>query len=272
MTPSTLLIDAGCAAYLVENYLARQSPSEDLDQLRSGVIQWIDRRLFLNTAEPLIPIWLMDSPPYWRSQWEPEYKSNRLPNGISPGKTLKAIRAEAKFSLAISGYEADDLAGAIVRSLPGMRHYLFTSDNDWAGLINDQVMMVSPLYSPHVRQAIHAWAWLEKHYRDLPKCRQLLYNMPQPLGFDPREIWRYKARLGDSGDNLPPCTHPGLIDLLQPLVDPLNDAQAMEKLWTCIMSALDHGTAFDYDMSQQFAMALPELPFNPIRIGQETIA
>lgn len=264
--PAMLLIDASAIAYAVETMAVR---SRDPDQTRETLLLWVDQRLFLTSGFECCVLWLLDSPPYWRSIYQPTYKAQRAPSEVKIGKSLEIIKTF--HYAAITGYEADDLAGAIVRSLPEMHHYLLTSDSDWGGLVSERVTMLSPWYSPHVRQTAHVWNWLEKQHRELPKCRAWQYQLPSITEFDPRAVWEFKSIFGDSGDNLPPGSNRGLIDLLEPLSDPLAKPELEGQLWQAIMRALDNPVAFSQSTAQQVAQGCSELLFNPIRIGREMV-
>ena len=258
-----LVIDASCIAYFLEGCLERFDMLENQDA-RKALILYVQERLFLNTPSPMSVVWCLDSKPYWRSRFEPEYKATRGKNKLSISPTLKLLRSLGCHTLACPEYEADDMASAVVRMLPENRYYLLTTDSDWMGMISENVTMLSPMFEPRVREQVHAWGWLRGKHAKLPKCHQSKWIMPDVVGFDPKSIWEFKVIFGDQSDNLPANCHPGLIDLFNPIVDPLRDQNFDPSNF---MDCLDTSIEFDEKRAQQFARSLSDLPFNPIRIG-----
>lgn len=258
-----LVVDASCIAYFLEGCLERFDMLENQDA-RKALILYIQERLFLNTPVPMSVVWCLDSKPYWRSRFEPEYKATRGKHSLDISPTINLLNTLGCYTLSCAEYEADDMASAVVRMLPGNQHYLLTTDSDWMGMIQDNVTMLSPLFEPRVREPVHAWGWLRGKYAKLPKCQQTKWAMPDVVGFDPRSIWGFKVVYGDQSDNLPPNCHPGLIDLFNPIVDPLKDSSFDP---SNLMDCLDTSIKFDERRAQQFARSLSDLPFNPIRIG-----
>ena len=261
--PKTLLVDASCIAYFLEGCLERFGMLDNQD-VRKALVLYIQERLFINTAHPLSVVWCLDSKPYWRSRFEPEYKANRTGHKLDITPTLKLLDELGCCTVGHPEYEADDIAAALVRMFPSCHHYLLTTDNDWSGMVGAGVTMVCPLHEPRVREPVQVWGWLRGKYAKLPKCQQRKWKMPDVVGFDAQNVWKFKSIFGDSGDNLPPGCHPGLIDLFRPIVDPLEDESFTP---TGFLESLDSPVNFDERRAQQFARSLPDLPFNPIRIG-----
>jgi hypothetical protein len=231
--------------------------------IRKALILFIQERLFLNTGFPVCPVWCLDSKPYWRSRFEPEYKGTRGGHKLDIQPTLDLLDELGCITIGFPEFEADDIAAALVKIWPSLHHYLLTTDSDWSGMVGGNVTMLSPLFEPRVREPVHVWGWLKGKYAKLPKCQQRKWNMPGVVGFDPSMVWQFKSVFGDTSDNLPPGVHPGMIDLFNPIIDPLEQGFAPEEF----MQALDCPVSFDERRAQQFARSLPDLPFNPIRIG-----
>ena len=258
-----LIVDASCIAYFLEGCLERFDMLENQD-VRKALILYIQERLFLNTAFPMSVVWCLDSKPYWRSRFEPEYKSTRTSHKLDIIPTIELLEDLGCCTVAHPEFEADDIAAALVRLLPSNHYYLLTTDSDWSGMVGPNVTMISPLHEPRVREPVQVWGWLRGKYAKLPKCQQTRWDMPDVVGFDPKKVWEFKIKFGDSADNLPPNCHPGLIDLFNPLVDPLQDESFSP---VAFMDSLDTPLIFDERRAQQFARSLPDLPFNPVRIG-----
>jgi hypothetical protein len=261
----TLIIDGSCIAYFLEGCLERFDMLDSQDA-RKALILYIQERLFFNTGFAVTPIWCLDSKPYWRSRFEPEYKCNRTGPKLDITPTLKLLEELGCLTVALPEFEADDLAAALVVEFPHCHHYLLTTDNDWSGMVSENVTMLSPLFEPRVRQPVHVWGWLRGKYAKLPKCQQVKWRMPDVVGFNPQSVWQFKHQFGDNGDNLPPLCHPGMIDLYRPLIDP-RDTDGYLDVIEPVLEALMTPVDFDERRAQQFARSLPDLPFNPIRIG-----
>jgi len=259
-----LLIDASCMAYLIEGKLHEYQQHDNPD-CRLAMIRWIDRRLFLASSFGVRPLWLIDSKPYWRSRYEPEYKATRhTSKRLDVSACLNAIAADCH-TLGMAEFEADDLAGAIAGL--GCEAYLLSTDTDWSGLVSDCVTVLSPCHEPHIRQPIHVWSWLKKKHDQLPKYKQGRWQLPRYQEFEPRDVFRFKCIFGDASDNLPEGCHPGLIDLIEPIEKP-NDDIIKDALRVAMREPV---VGFDLELANQFSRTLPVLPFNPISVGVEMI-
>lgn len=254
---ATIIIDASAIAYIIEAKLTGFNSSDP--EVREGMVIWLNERLWLNSATPCRTIWALDSTPYWRSRYEPEYKANRTPATLNIKPTMEIIKALPN-AVAVQEFEADDIAGAYVQSIEGAVH-LLTIDSDWQGLVSNRVTMFNPIYEPQIRRPIEAWGWLNTKAKAVPKKYYPPYRVPQVINFQPREIWRFKARFGDVGDNLRPGSAIGLLDLLDPLerVDTLPDPTGFIAL------------PYNHDRANAFMRALPDTPFNPIRYGADYV-
>ena len=126
-------------------------------------------------------------------------------------KTEKISKEDGWDSLGFPGYEADDIAGAIVHLnsiQPNPRQILLvTTDTDWLGLVDTQDV---------------SWFCMFGHYPRLRDTPDLLEDwssrrlkVPCRTGAD---IFRVKSTAGDSTDNLPG----GCPDIISSVVDLLN--------------------------------------------------
>ncbi len=155
--------------------------------------------------------------PKGRKQFKPEpihYKAGRkFPTPAFKSCKTKMLNAAHRneFSvLSIKGYEADDLAAALVmtnRMMPKDQQQnivLATVDTDWMGLIdNHTTWFCLRGYDPRVRYSMeHINEWSLRRLGTELSC--------------PSDIWRVKTIQGDKSDNLPPGSPLEVIDLLQP--------------------------------------------------------
>lgn len=222
------LVDTSVVAHLINSRLQQYGLSAEDQQLYiAASFLWINSlgmMPYFADADRCHCIWLMDSKPYWRSQYCPEYKAKRPPTSAEIGMILDVFHALALPSLTIEGYEADDLAALFcvlyrkrpLRS-PWQRTYLLTIDSDWQGLIGDGITWVDVNgHEPRVRDAEQLYGWLESRHQKQAKKWQRAWPMPCWQEFSPRDIWRWKSVVGDRADNLAPYSPIGLIDLYQP--------------------------------------------------------
>ena len=137
----------------------------------------------------------------------PEYKFTKTKKLVY--RYLDQIGAT---QLGSSGYEADDMAAAIVatNTANGSPYniLLLTVDTDWLGLVNPSVTWVCMTgFTPTVRDSIEVVnSWAER------KLKSTLTTW--------RDIWDIKGEKGDTADNLPRSAGQLLpvIDLLAPPV------------------------------------------------------
>lgn len=155
--------------------------------------------------------------PKGRKQFKPEevhYKAGRAFPKPAFTKTKKQMREIADRNgfnmLSVHGYEADDLAAALVmtnRMLPKEQQnniVLATVDTDWMGLIDDKTTWFCTFgYAPRVRYTMeHINGWSLRRLGTSLSC--------------PSDIWRVKTQQGDKSDNLPPGSPIETFDLTQP--------------------------------------------------------
>lgn len=144
----------------------------------------------------------------------PEYAFTKMKKVM-----LQVIREQGWRCFGQVGYEADDVAAAVVKanmSLPdNLRHrvVLLTVDSDWMGLIDDLTSWFCLHgYFPRIRGDMHsANEWAQR-------------RLKRPLK-QYRDIWDIKAQQGDKSDNLPPSN-----GVLLPAIDLLNPPSE-HQLW-----------------------------------------
>lgn len=175
--------------------------------------------------------------PYWRKQLFPDYKGNRSQKpdsfySVAQQGLLYATNPKSPFLyLTKPAYEADDLAGAMVKikrlcqsylaqGQPSLLDYnlspsneskvklianrdiwLYTVDSDWLQLVGNGVTWYNTgPWEPRVRGPQEAIVWAKKRLKvDLQS---------------PEQIVDTKMRQGDKSDNLPPGSPRYLIDLM----------------------------------------------------------
>lgn len=191
-----------------------------------------------------------DAPPYWRetmikndpqihnlwlayenklphskrkkSLYKKTYKGNRPPKPDLFHIVRKAgIYYASKYLIyiKIKSYEADDIAGAIVRlcnlakggypAYANRQTYLWTIDRDWSGLVSDR----SKIYwvntrKPGLKEIIQNVVAKEIHV-----IEHTAYKLKRNIN-KPSELYNVKHELGDESDNLPPGTPIEYIDLI----------------------------------------------------------
>lgn len=155
---------------------------------------------------------------YWRHKYlrdrgYPEYKAGRSAKGpdwyevAQAGVNYLTSKGCNIDFLGFEGFEADDVAGAIVRLSKGERHIkLHTIDSDWCGLINDHVTWYDMAqWAPRVRDFDGFMEWVRR------KGKAFKHPIHKPT-----DLWVEKSINGDSSDNLPKNSPLEVIDLLNP--------------------------------------------------------
>lgn len=145
------------------------------------------------------------------------------------------------------GYEADDVAAAIVRANDELAEphqiTLCTIDSDWLGMVSDRVRWFCLHgYHPRLRDSvdvINAW-WTRK-----------TYGKSAPLDV-PTDMWARKVVEGDKSDNLPKGSPAEVIDLFNPPQE--------HKLW------LDKGTRTLIDSALSSPSSLPVVSLSEAEI------
>lgn len=155
----------------------------------------------------------MDAKPRKQTAEGIKYKSGRKVhsalNSLIRREMKRIVQAEPSWDLlTFPLYEADDIAGALVKMCDGDRYiWLLTIDTDWMGLISDSVGWFCLYgYNPRVRNSIETFnIWATSRLKTT---------------FDkPQDIYAYKALHGDRSDGLPVLSPIEVIDLLNPPSD-----------------------------------------------------
>ena len=246
---TTVIVDFSvCIHQLHNNLTSMEVEKEHIKAAIQANMVWLHSGLWLEAlaGKNLNILYVTDSKPYWRTEYltqeevytaiadrqreaykakypkgrkklEPKpihYKGGRKYPDYSFGVCKKAMLDAAtrnEFSvLSIHGYEADDLAAALVmtnRGLPEAERQnivLATVDTDWMGLIdNNTTWFCLRGYDPRIRYSM-------SHINEWSK-RRLGVTLDQPS-----DIWTVKTTQGDASDNLPPGSPLEVISLIEP--------------------------------------------------------
>lgn len=242
-----VVVDTSVFIYQLENHLSGQGNTAYQEWVAKGqgaqftnlvtraAVLWTHSGLWLpeefrlwcdREGRPVPPrvsyLWAVDSKystgTYWRQSFLTEtgftitYKEGRKPKSDLWGQLFrqvtKAAKQEGGTQLSVTGYEADDIAAAVSRTVteqhPHDRVSLLTVDTDWLGLLTPQVTWFSTVgYFPQVRnnmESFNLWA----------KRRSMgQFNHPH-------ELWDYKSEHGDKSDALPAGSPLAVISLVKP--------------------------------------------------------
>lgn len=132
----------------------------------TGAIQGtLDKILALTDERPNhVPIVLWDDRCHWREQILPAYKRHRwetpeqramLESYLAQAEVVRELLGHLGIAQVFCpGFEADDLAGVIVRQCdPEWEVVLATSDTDWLQALRRNVVWISPATGQHVTHA-----------------------------------------------------------------------------------------------------------------------
>lgn len=176
-----------------------------------------------------------DHNPYWRTPYLeergfPPYKDGRKQKGEEWYKVAQAgkdyiFSAGCPFHfLSFKGYEADDIAAALVRVKAPRLVVLSTVDSDWSGLVLDseQYMKTNRFEFIKEEYGVEPTVWWTNHahwtprFRDEAGVRNWTKKRCKEDIVHPPELWEIKALEGDKSDNLPKNSPIEVIDLLNP--------------------------------------------------------
>lgn len=189
-------------ASLTRKTKKQQKDTEELRQLLSGTEYTIEQLNRIHELSDSLAIH------YKAGRSFPEYSFTKLK------KKLRKIQDQLDIpSLALPGYEADDLASAIVRYIDGQeRVLLLTIDSDWLGMLTSSVSWLCMTgYAPRYRYWLDNW----EDDSDNPLQEWCKRRLGASISH-PTDIWGIKATKGDKSDNLPVGSPMEVIDLFNP--------------------------------------------------------
>jgi 5'-3' exonuclease len=223
------LIDTNCLAHKSIQIADKYALTDEQKQIYfCAVIMWADSLGFvpkLRDRDDTFSCWLTDSKPYWRNTYAEDYKAGRE-RSYETHASLDLFHSCFDLCdvpvLAFPGYEADDIAGAIVKLWSqGERNinelFLVTVDSDWQGLvIEDNVCWLNMLdYEPRARRTIETYQWLCKDWNKAAKYKQRAFELPSFSEYSSTDIWKWKGASGDKSDNIKPGAGHWITDLFE---------------------------------------------------------
>ena len=227
----TFIIDASVVFHLINARLQQYALNSDNRRLYvQASLLWINALgmfPYYAGADGCTVIWVMDSKPYWRSQYYPDYKANRPSRSNEISFILEIFNDLKLPCMKVDGYEADDLAAlfcVLFRRRPlrsdWEQVYLLTIDSDWQGLIGEGITWVDVNnHEPRIRDSDVVHDWFVGQYFKQPKKWQRIWPLPDKCDFHPSDIWKWKVAVGDKADNLPPDCDYHLINLYEPYAE-----------------------------------------------------
>ncbi|MEM7578232.1 MAG: hypothetical protein AAF316_00010 [Cyanobacteria bacterium P01_A01_bin.80] len=237
-------------------------------------------------------LFVSDIKPYWRhyelKKVGIDYKANRKKDS-KRNEILGYIRAEMLYLLdknninllqyceyidgEPTGYEADDLAATFLKQHAHelKNIYLLTVDSDWLpltslsnvawlGITNTQKMRRdgSFNFSPRYRDAVIALKWWQEN--SSLNCSKAKKAYPKT---DIRDLWKFKAKFGDSSDNLPGDLKKEIEGGFEPYVDLWNPPKKYDLSRKDLLFELFVSREFDVLPIEQYKAASDFLPIIP---------
>lgn len=283
-----VIIDTSCILHQISHILATFGDNhESIYEYSYLALQWINSLTFCPQwsaqRDDFKVLWACDLKPYWRSDFEPEYKGHR---GHPPfalqyvERAFSTLRNEAKLiAMSLTGQEADDVAASIIRlrnQLPFDQYFLFTVDSDWQGLIADtRVVWCDTVgHEPRVRTREEIYSWLESKHKKQSARDQLLWPLPEREEFASEDIWDWKSAVGDATDNLPAGTPLYLINLFQPPCEYDPVVRHRESIMATVTRLTRHNPSYPNDLETTLhyygvGLPLPTLSMSPGQVRSE---
>lgn len=236
--PPLLILDFRVSVYILLSYFEgiKENYSKATQQkwLKAAWAIFIHRGF---TGLPFTPSTIViadDAKPYWRSKYLeergfPAYKGGRKEKGHEWYEVAEAgkdyiLDANSNLNyLCFVGYEADDIASALVRIGAPRLNLLYTIDSDWQGLVNDGALkdysIEELLTTEDLIDSTTVWTsqrhW-QPRFRDEAGVRTHTLKRTKVEIDKPPEVWSSKVGKGDKADNLLPNSPIEVIDLLEP--------------------------------------------------------
>lgn len=272
--PKLVIIDTSAILHQISHLLTTFGDNhESIYDYSYLALQWINSLAFCPQwsarRESFKVLWACDRKPYWRVDFEPEYKGHR---GLPPfafqhvERAFTTLRTENRLiAMSLTGNEADDVAASVIRlrnQLSFSQYFLFTVDSDWQGLVADtRITWCDTVgYEPRVRSREEIYAWLASKHKNQSVRDQLLWPLPEKEEFVPQDIWAWKSAVGDASDNLPAGTPRYLIDLFAPPPEYDPVARYRESILATISRLQRHTSQVASDLEitlQYFGVGLP---------------
>lgn len=272
------LIDASGIFHRIGYFSSKYNNGSSSRDLISLALKFVNEARFLLEDATNRSVWLLDSPDrtYWRTDYYPDYKAGRASSDEQQSKHVVAnvFMEDAKHYnyqwLKYENFEADDIAGAIVRLVnrpdampPNSRVNLITGDSDWQGLISPKVRGIYPL-NPFVRTEAEVYNWISSKWAKQSKGLRSRWMLPNRSEFKCSQVWDWKQAVGDRCDNLKAGSALGVFSLLEPMFDLYERENFKSDAIQAIRSATPY--TCDLRLSQEYLGHLMEVPIPMIRI------
>lgn len=201
--------------------------------------------LVTDPNETIQTVFCEDLKPYWRhpilySRYGVNYKGNRgkdgkrVQNANDMGIAIKSYLKKIGLSTVRllcstfinkddNGFEADDISAGVIRTF-GSKYskiYIFTVDTDYLPFTDDPriVWCATSHHIPRVRTAKEALTWCKTAPQNTSSALKRQFPWETP-----KQLWEFKAKFGDTSDNIrgdkrdqSPGRYLPFIDLLNPL-------------------------------------------------------
>lgn len=272
------LIDASGIFHRIGYFSAKYGNGATSRDLISLALKFVNEARFLLEDATNRSVWLLDDQnrKYWRSEYYSDYKSDRPSTDDQQSKHVVSNIFKEDAStydyrwLQYENFEADDLAGAVVRLIdnpncmrPNSRVSLITGDSDWQGLISPSVRGIYPL-SPFIRTEAEVYNWLSSKWAKQSKRLRSRWMLPSRSDFKCSHVWDWKQAVGDRCDSLKAGSHIGVFSLIEPLFDLYEQKNFKAEAIQAIQSATPYSC--DLRLSQEYLGHLMEAPIPMIRI------
>lgn len=223
--PPIYVIDTSVICHNIKNVVTSSIVVDTQEKLNLAAqyaelaLKWTNALGFLpHRPKSAVVIWVKDSKPYWRSQFNSQYKFGR---STPPTFFYSLLNYATKQydSLGFAQYEADDVAALIYKMWLYKKDMygglnLITCDTDWMGFCSEGVTWIDTNgFEPRVRRKPEVKAWIE---RKQLRGTRLMKAFEIPKHFEARHLWDFKVASGDKSDNLEPGSPAYMIDLLNP--------------------------------------------------------
>lgn len=245
-----VIVDSSVIFFAIVSKLKGKEIAEcHIKELIRFCFLWVNSLAWVPNLAGAKVIWVEDKKPYWRDTFYPDYKKNRqdkpelFPVIVEVFEKMSQQTKEIT-SVGFHGYEADDVAAAIVRLhnqdqliADQILHInLVTVDSDWLGMVFSKVTWVNTaVHEPRVRKLDDVYEWLRGKWSKQSKKKQRMWSLPDYTHFTPQQIWEWKAVTGDKADNID-ASAKHVIDLFNPpkVYDILEDRQSAQALTQAI--------------------------------------
>lgn len=249
-----VIVDASVVLYQIagiidSRYGEKVTESGEAAVYAEAAIQFVNKLGWLPALQnqPCKVVWVEDAKPYWRYKLYPQYKSHRKAKPLGFSVAAQVFKKAPVARLKFAGYEADDIAAAIVRLWLKSTNqivnqiFLATVDSDWCGLVlHPEIYWLNTRgFEPRLRSRTQIYNWLCGKWAKQSKKKQAMWQLPSFPGFSCSDIWNWKIATGDAADNLGIDSAPHFINLIRPprIYDLCDQPNSVSAIHQCINRA-----------------------------------